>query len=70
MLVAGEAFDPVDLLDWCQERMPRYAVPRYVEVVDELDKTPSGKVRKQGLRDAGVAGTTWDRQAACYELRR
>jgi crotonobetaine/carnitine-CoA ligase len=50
--------------------MPRYAVPRYVEVVAELDKTPSGKVRKQALRDAGTGATTWDREAAGYELRR
>ncbi|MPY94056.1 MAG: AMP-binding protein [Acidimicrobiia bacterium] len=67
---AGAGFEPADLLDWCQQRMPRYAVPRYVEVVAALDKTPSGKVRKQALRDAGVASSTWDREAAGYQLRR
>ena len=63
-------FDPADLLDWCQARMPRYAVPRYVEIVAELDKTPSGKVRKQGLRDAGVTADTWDRESVGYTVRR
>ena len=62
--------DPVELLDWCRPRMPRYAVPRFVEVVAELDKTASGKVRKQALRDAGLTPATWDREAAGYRLGR
>ena len=65
----GGGFDPVALLDYCVERMPRYAVPRFVEVVADLDKTPSGKVRKQGLRDAGITATTWDRETVGYRLR-
>ena len=65
----GGGFDPVALLDYCVERMPRYAVPRFVEVVADLDKTPSGKVRKQGLRDTGITATTWDRETVGYRLR-
>ncbi len=64
--VAG--FDPAALLDYCAARMPRYAVPRFVELVDELDKTPSGKVRKRGLRDDGVRAGTWDRESVGYRL--
>ena len=67
---SGDAPDPVSILDWCVERMPRYAVPRYIEFVDELDKTPTGKLRKQDLRDAGITNTTWDREAFGYEVRR
>jgi crotonobetaine/carnitine-CoA ligase len=70
VLHPGQALDPASLLDYCVERMPRFAVPRYVEFVAELDKTPSGKVRKQALRDTGVADTTWDRQAAGYLVPR
>jgi len=67
---AGDGFDPVALLDFCVERMPRYAVPRFVELVDELDKTPSGKVRKQAARDAGVTPATWDRESVGYTIKR
>lgn len=66
---AGQ-LDPVSLLDWCAERMPRYAVPRFVEVVAELDKTPSGKIRKQAIRDSGITATTWDRESVGYRLKR
>ena len=36
-------------------------IPRYVELVDALPKTPSEKVRKNVLREAGVTATTWER---------
>ena len=50
------------IIEWCMERMPRYAIPRYIEYVSELDKTPTGKLRKQNLRDAGITPNTWDRR--------
>lgn len=70
MAIAGEAPDPVAFLDWCVERMPRYTVPRYLEFVAELDKTASGKIRKQALRDAGVTPETWDRESVGYVVKR
>ena len=66
----GNGVEPKELLDWCVERMPRYAVPRYVEFVPDLDKTPTGKLRKQDLRDAGVTDATWDRESIGYVVPR
>ncbi len=68
--IDGEHPDPVEFLDWCVERMPRYTVPRYLEFVAELDKTASGKIRKQALRDAGTGGDTWDRESVGYKIKR
>jgi len=72
LLVAkpGAAIDRVALLDWCVERMPRYAVPRFIELVEALAKTPTGKVRKQMLREAGLTPATWDREQAGYVVAR
>ena len=42
------------------ELLPSYARPRFIEFVDELPLTDTGKVRKQVLRDRGVSATTWD----------
>jgi crotonobetaine/carnitine-CoA ligase len=68
---AGAAVDPVALLDWCTPRMPYFAVPRFVEVVSgELAKTPTGKLQKTPLREAGVTAGTWDRDAVGYVVRR
>ncbi|MGE3233204.1 MAG: AMP-binding protein [Thermoleophilia bacterium] len=55
--------DPATLLAWCAERMPYFAVPRYVRVMDHLPKTPTERVRKVELRDAGVTLDTFDREA-------
>ena len=46
----GQALNPDELLAYCGERMPRYMVPRAVEVLDELPKTTSGKVDYPALR--------------------
>jgi crotonobetaine/carnitine-CoA ligase len=59
------------LLDWCAPRMPYFAVPRFVEVVaGELAKTPTGKLQKAALREAGVTSATWDRDSVGYVVRR
>jgi carnitine-CoA ligase len=39
-----------DVHDWCRERLPAFAMPRYVRLVGGLPQTPSGKVRKAELR--------------------
>jgi carnitine-CoA ligase len=66
----GAAHDPIALLDHCQARLPRFAVPRFVRFVDELPKTPSQRVEKYKLRAEGMPDDTWDREAHGYEVRR
>lgn len=46
----GEPLDKDTLLDFCAERMPRYMVPKYLEILDELPKTSSGKIDYPSLR--------------------
>jgi acyl-CoA ligase (AMP-forming) (exosortase A-associated) len=52
----GVALDVESLLAFCSEKLPRYMVPKVVEVLDVLPKTSSGKVDYPALRDReGVA---------------
>lgn len=46
----GAVVDPKALLAFCAEKMPRYMVPKEVEVLRELPKTSSGKVDYPALR--------------------
>jgi acyl-CoA synthetase (AMP-forming)/AMP-acid ligase II len=46
----GTPLDPQELLSICAEKMPRYMVPKFLEVLDELPKTSSGKVDYPALR--------------------
>ena len=34
---------------------------RFVEFVADLPRTPTGKIRKAGLREAPINDATWDR---------
>jgi len=61
---------PEDVLDFCVPRMPYFAVPRYVEFVDEIPKTPSAKIQKNKLRERGLGDATWDRESVGYKVRR
>ncbi len=45
------------------ETMPRHAVPRFLRFMDELPKTPTQRVQKFKLREAGVTTDTYDREA-------
>ena len=70
LLRPGTQLQPEKLLDYCQERMPYFAVPRYVEFINDMPKTPTEKLRKHVLREAGVTPATWDREAAGYVVKR
>jgi crotonobetaine/carnitine-CoA ligase len=66
----GAAADPLELTRFLEPRLAYFAIPRYFEFVDELPRTEVGRVRKYVLRERGLSPTTWDREAAGYELRR
>ncbi|MDF2639519.1 MAG: long-chain-fatty-acid--CoA ligase [Novosphingobium lindaniclasticum] len=42
--------DAASLIAHCRERLAAYKVPRQVEVVSDLPKTPTGKIRRAALR--------------------
>jgi crotonobetaine/carnitine-CoA ligase len=65
----GVVLDPVALLTYLVRRLPHYMVPRYIEIIDALPRTPTNKVRKALLRENGVSEKTWDRKAAGVALR-
>ena len=70
VLVEGETLDAAELIRWLIPRMPRFMIPRYVEFVDELPRTPTMKVRKKLLREDALNEHTWDREAAGIDLPR
>ena len=63
VLTAGEATSPEELFEFFRARLPYFAVPRYVEVVDSLPKTATMRVQKHLLRSAGLTSRTWDFEA-------
>ena len=60
----GAHLEPAAIIAAIEPRLPKYALPRYVEIVDALPKTETNKVRKNVLRESPFAPGTWDRLAA------
>jgi long-chain acyl-CoA synthetase len=52
----GAAPEPEALVAFLRERLAAYKLPRIVELVGDLPRTPSGKVLKRELRERHLAG--------------
>jgi crotonobetaine/carnitine-CoA ligase len=61
VLQPGSTLAGAELATFCETRLPQFAIPRYVDLVDELPRTENGKVQKYKLRERGVTATAWDR---------
>lgn len=72
LVVSPDAGSPdhVAILQHCVKRLPYFAVPRYLEFITELPKTPTGKVLKRTLRAAEVSADQWDRERAGWTVKR
>ncbi|HSW17288.1 MAG TPA: AMP-binding protein, partial [Ramlibacter sp.] len=67
---APGAVDPAALLDFMKERVPRFALPRYVRLMSALPKTPATqRVQKKQLRAEGVTPDTWEAPARFRSAR-
>lgn len=67
---SGVTIEPRQLTEWLVPRLPYFAVPRFVRIVDAIPKTETNKQRKFPFREAGVTSDTWDREAAGIILKR
>jgi glucose-6-phosphate 1-dehydrogenase len=56
--------DDADTVKNAQTALARFQVPRYVEFVDALPKTPTGKLAKYQLAQTARNEATWDRETA------
>ena len=70
VLKPGESMTPEELLDFCQEKMAYFMVPRYIEFMDQLPKSEVHRILKRELKKRGVTQDTYDREEAGYVLKR
>ncbi|BBK38538.1 ATP-dependent acyl-CoA ligase [Allostella sp. ATCC 35155] len=52
----GRTIDAEAVWAFCEARLPRFAVPRYLRVLAALPRTATEKVRKEVLRGEGIVG--------------
>lgn len=70
VLQPGETLDYGELIAYANDRMPYFAVPRFIEFMEKLPKTPTERVQKHLLKKSGVTANTWDREKAGIKISR
>jgi len=70
VLKPGAKLTPEALARYINDNAPYYFVPRYIELVDSLPYTPTSKVQKFMLREAGLPEGTWDRVESGFFIAR
>lgn len=49
-LKEGDSLSPQELYDWCDEKMAKFMIPKYMQLSDEIPKTATGRTQKFKLR--------------------
>lgn len=62
--IEGRAPAPAEIRAFMTDKIARYALPRYIEIVPELPKTETHRVQKNVLKARGVTAATWDAEKA------
>ena len=63
---------PEEVVYWCADHLASFKVPRYIELRDDLPRTPSLRVRKDQLRQEreDLTAGCFDRERAGIQLKR
>jgi len=64
----GETVSPEELLDFCQDKLASFQLPRFIEFVEKLPKSEVHRIMKRFLKDRGVSEKTYDREKAGYKF--
>ena len=70
VLREGASLSEDDLCRWSFDKVPYFAVPRYIEFRPSLPRNPVGRVLKFQLRDEGCTPATWDMERAGIRIER
>jgi crotonobetaine/carnitine-CoA ligase len=62
-LVDGHGLAPNDLWGFLQDKLARFAIPRYIRFVDDFPRTETFRVKKGELKSTGVTPDTYDAEA-------
>ena len=56
----GEHLSPEELWGFLQDKLAKYAVPRYIRIVDDFSRTETFRIKKNELKVLGVTSDTFD----------
>ncbi len=63
-LVEGNNLAGKELWDFLQDKLAKFAIPRYIRMVDDFPRTETFRVKKGELKSTGVTPDTFDAERA------
>src|SRR5208283_2289062 len=63
-LVDGQKLSSKDLWGFLQDKLARFAIPRYIRFVDDFPRTETFRIKKGELKSTGVTPDTFDTESA------
>jgi crotonobetaine/carnitine-CoA ligase len=70
VLQPKKTMTPEELLDFLQDKLAYFQIPRFIDFVEELPKSKVHRIMKRFLKERGVSETTYDREKTEYEIKR
>jgi crotonobetaine/carnitine-CoA ligase len=70
VLHEGATLTEEELCIWSLDKVPYFAVPRYIEFRKTLPRNPVGRVLKFQLREEGRTPATWDIEGSRIKIER
>jgi len=62
----GETVSPEELIDFCQDKLASFQIPRFIEFVEKLPKSEVHRIMKRFLKERGVSEKVYDREKGGY----
>lgn len=59
-VVDGERLSPAELWEFLQDKLAKYAIPRYIRIVDDFPRTETFRIKKNEIKALGVTPDTFD----------
>jgi crotonobetaine/carnitine-CoA ligase len=62
-LMEGKRLAGKELWDFLQDKLARFAIPRYIRMIDDFPRTETFRIKKGELKSTGVTQDTFDAEA-------
>ncbi|MHA2128795.1 MAG: AMP-binding protein [Promethearchaeota archaeon] len=70
VLQPNQTMVPEELLDFLQDKLAYFQIPRFIDFVEELPKSKVHRIMKRFLKERGITETTYDREKTGYEIKK
>jgi crotonobetaine/carnitine-CoA ligase len=64
----GSGLTELEIIRWCESRMPYYHLPRYIAFIESFKKTPTERIQKETLPKS--IEDCWDIEKSGYKAKR